>query len=1374
MAKLFLKSTRVGSPVADEVIYDEHADYLIKIYFLDNDTWDVAANQNAFSASPELGKFDKSTATVQVYGPDGPQIFLQNETGGTWAEGVFADDPIQIRPDRPGRWLIRLKVQPYEWDEANQVIVTSSEVSTFTALYEVQDPNILGHHAARAYANGSITQGTSPLGPNETSEYDSDEGWARGAERYFTTISKQMGFRKLLSGKNTGLVALTAGKAVTLTQDCLEQWKNCVVDAQEYNNFVVEFEGISAQDAIIEGAPVFILLHDCNMGDRSYAVTEGLLPYNTSGLNVGDRIYISNTGEITTDDAAVSAGGGLVRHVGHVISVDTADAQNPGVVYFHGHTKFFPGVVHGPAASTDEHLVRWDGDTGDQVKDSIVSLKEIDPGTGDEATFQTPGGEPIHLLSGASALQGLRIEAGTPPGSGNPNDVTMVGVNVDPAIGCQGLLHIEGAQGSNDQPMLVLSEGAAKRWQLEADFNAGSESVHVSSPNTNQTTIMTWETEDDGQVGIGQYQPQTKLHITQGATNPTVLRIENTSANHGGSIDGAAIEIKTKQPVQGANDLPGGIRFTNTGGDSVGSAIRHYHSHPGGGTPHDDDTLKVIMYDGLNPQTPFDTVRVKIKKVGVGNVTGDPQEALHVFGNAKVDLGITALMDIQSLGGNLMGIGAILTNGVICGGNSSVFGGAVASPGKVATFLGDIDVTGNIDPTGVIFTETDKANVPTGAGKGAIYVSDGTDGNTQGRMYYIDSTGAVTSELGAAGTLTGPGPGANSSINNGIAYFDVTTGDSIDSSRLLLNQLGTSSIVTSPSPFVAGTDSDPLILATSSVDPMGGDNSGDLILMTGSTDTGKSGDILLRGGDTGASGGGAGTSSRVYIDGGGSSEKTSPGGDVLITGGKNVEELANPNPSKGGEVFISGGEGAISGGVTLQGGPIPPLGEGYGGSVTLLGADAGVFPFPGAGNPPAAEGGQGGDINLVAGSGSENGGMLTAGFPAQGGSGGNIRISAGIGYGDSASGNILLQAGDGKPNEGPVVADPMNGMGASLPGGIDIRAGSGMEKMVGPKATEIPGGSINIQAGDAAPFSTGNGGDLYISGGEPNGAWNAGAVPADGEGGGVIINPGVPAGGYVFGQQIGRYAAFGGPSPAFCVATLKYPHTTVWGDLNVTGVVDPTGVLIKKTAQNPAITAKIEAHTYWEERFGSVAAGYAALATAIAEDPESFGFPPGTSFTPEELMEQQDNNAAQMLWMNEAGDLSLGSAVIGNADPNPPPKVVTLQADSSAAEDVDGVSGNHYYVLDLLGTEYINVDNTGGTIVINLPNPNTMPVEYPATGYTVTVKDCTGQAGSSTGIYVRPPQGVLLDGFSYENPYMISIPWEAPKLYSDGTNWFIG
>jgi hypothetical protein len=65
------------------------------------------------------------------------------------------------------------------------------------------------------------------------------------------------------------------------------------------------------------------------------------------------------------------------------------------------------------------------------------------------------------------------------------------------------------------------------------------------------------------------------------------------------------------------------------------------------------------------------------------------------------------------------------------------------------TVNGKLNLTGGLDPTYVQFVEHTAGGTPTGAGKGGIYISNGTDGQTQNHLIYKSSGGTLTDLLGS-------------------------------------------------------------------------------------------------------------------------------------------------------------------------------------------------------------------------------------------------------------------------------------------------------------------------------------------------------------------------------------------------------------------------------------------------------------------------------------------------------------------------------------------------------------------------------------------------------------------------------------------------
>jgi len=94
---------------------------------------------------------------------------------------------------------------------------------------------------------------------------------------------------------------------------------------------------------------------------------------------------------------------------------------------------------------------------------------------------------------------------------------------------------------------------------------------------------------------------------------------------------------------------------------------------------------------------------------------------------------------------------------------------------------GKLTVPGLIDPTGLIFDEFGEASIPTGAGKGAIFVSDGSGGAANaGNLYFKNAAGTLFDLLAAGG---GGAPA-------GLTYVTVGVEGALPNSRQLLSVAG--------------------------------------------------------------------------------------------------------------------------------------------------------------------------------------------------------------------------------------------------------------------------------------------------------------------------------------------------------------------------------------------------------------------------------------------------------------------------------------------------------------------------------------------------------------------------------------------------------
>ena len=92
--------------------------------------------------------------------------------------------------------------------------------------------------------------------------------------------------------------------------------------------------------------------------------------------------------------------------------------------------------------------------------------------------------------------------------------------------------------------------------------------------------------------------------------------------------------------------------------------------------------------------------------------------------------------------------------------------GGTTGPMIYNSDTGKLTVPGLLDPTGLIFVEENQNNVPTGANEGAIFVSDGTDGLVQNKLYFKPANNGAPIDLTA-------GFGGNGTYGD-MLYYDPT------------------------------------------------------------------------------------------------------------------------------------------------------------------------------------------------------------------------------------------------------------------------------------------------------------------------------------------------------------------------------------------------------------------------------------------------------------------------------------------------------------------------------------------------------------------------------------------------------------------------
>jgi hypothetical protein len=336
-------------------LFDGIAGQAVEVYLEVIDSGQVVQDPFAAVALQNVGKY--TNPVWVMFGPSGPSAPTLDAAPGT------PPDPKSFTPNYPGRWLVRVTAEP--------IILVSGAATTgtavdFTALFEILDPAVVGHPAAVASYPSSV------VAPNETTEYNALEGWARSVESYLTTVSKQVGGRRVVSGVNASGQVLTTTSVVRLHQNALARWKSVNTGLADFQNFVVQFDRAYSTDSGINIHPLFLVVYSgVGAGDRTYVVWDGLVPYDTATLGnsvaFGDKVYLTAAGGLSTTAPAQ----GPVRSVGVVLkTTNVATPDTPGVLYFTGQSGAVPGVVTGPATSTQDAVVRWSSTDGEQVKDS--------------------------------------------------------------------------------------------------------------------------------------------------------------------------------------------------------------------------------------------------------------------------------------------------------------------------------------------------------------------------------------------------------------------------------------------------------------------------------------------------------------------------------------------------------------------------------------------------------------------------------------------------------------------------------------------------------------------------------------------------------------------------------------------------------------------------------------------------------------------------------------------------------------------------------------------------------------------------------------------------------------------------------------------
>jgi len=287
-----------------------------------------------------LAPGDWLVTSWEIFGPENSELAAAGQDAGNFDDGGNlgdASDPLVFTPPLPGRYLIRLNAVVHNSDGAGGVVQAPAEA--FTALYEVQDPQVVGTHG----------RGTSIIATNEKTEYDPQEGWSRSVERYLTAVSKIYGGRQFITA-TVATPGVVLGDIVTLVSspnDLVDLWKSSGTGANSYNNYVMNVTEADLGGAGLSG-PLYLTLEASVAADaRSSFLMKGFFVMDTSGADVDDLVYLGpndNTGpSLITETEATTLGlaDTALRPVGHVMHAATDAESPPGMIYFDGTAEIF-------------------------------------------------------------------------------------------------------------------------------------------------------------------------------------------------------------------------------------------------------------------------------------------------------------------------------------------------------------------------------------------------------------------------------------------------------------------------------------------------------------------------------------------------------------------------------------------------------------------------------------------------------------------------------------------------------------------------------------------------------------------------------------------------------------------------------------------------------------------------------------------------------------------------------------------------------------------------------------------------------------------------------------------------------------------------
>lgn len=992
MANLVIKNTVSGNSGAP-TLYDQQANQTVQVWF-------EHGGVEAFTADPGTPVAGEYAPGVwsEIYGPDGPLVTL---VGG---DGTIAS-PKEFTPTMPGRWLVRLVAEKYVLD-SDMNVVLSGEPETFTALYEIQDPNIIGHRNAKPYGNGSVTRGTSTIAPTESTEFDSDEGWSRGVERYLATVSREQGFRSTVVVYNDSGVQLDSGKVITVADsDALQVWKNADSSLEDFQNTILRVVLASSGMANLGGLPLFLAVEDILDGDRGVAIVEGVVPFDTTLLADGDALFVSALGEPTGTVPSSLVPTDVDVRIGITAKGGVADdATNPGFLYFHGHAHMLPGLVQGPLSSTDNAIATWDGVGGNKLQNTGVRLMDMTSIPVPYWEVSSFGDSGLHIRTFPGGDNELWLI------TGDTNDVPSGDVKLN-----------SGVSNLSNTGDVAISTGTASGgtagtlWLYAgtSDLSCAPVKIHGGRSYSGQ----------GGHVEITGGRADT-AGLTPGGV--IIQGGENTADSTRGNIAIEQAELVTVDAVYSAITTAPIVDYN-------GELTRWYSKDPAGVGANE---LRAQLSHDYGVNTKFSM----LDTAGFGGLELNSDS--HSFFLNKLSIGTTVAP---------AGVDQLHVEG------SATF--------TDLTVTNKLNVGGLIDPIGLILSNTSEVNIPVLAGEGALFVSDGTDGLTAGDIYYKDSTGGTTSLTAAAGAgvLTGP-MAPNSTENNQVATWANSNGDDLKGSGLTISHLAEISSLKNAAHEAYDISIKPGLSTTGADNPganvtiEGGeaehDGPGGSLVLNGAGSVGDApGDVTIQGGSTSHNASDGGSINLKAGDGNLTVAGATDGGGIMLKGGKGANH--------GGPVTILGGDAEDAGGlagydnggsVTLQGGSGGREGD-KAGPVDILGGTGG------SGKPAVYRGGAGGEVSVFGGSAGPLSGHNGGKVSIRGGTADSLDPAIGLGNLVGQSGNVEITGGEGPPVSGGFVHTQGGGI-LELRGGDSnpVANGDGGDVVVEPgKAGTAPG-----------------------------------------------------------------------------------------------------------------------------------------------------------------------------------------------------------------------------------------------------------------------------------------------------------------------------